>query len=346
MLDQIVFRLFIIFLTVAAPTTALALFVDQFTNRNTPVADSLEILNSQMRSLISHSIEAANTSAYKCNERYSSNSDQSRDFLFAAFRRGLLDFPIDDFAESNKHVAKKQTLFKDSIFQGVYSSSILNILSGKILDTEAVINMDGRQVTTKKLARFLDDGFRLYKRQMTTHQPSVAQTEKQSFAEAEKFVNGTGVLSYAEHAASMAGYRFWVDLCGPSTAEGRCFPEKLVTCDMNTGKWELSKDFIFDFSDYVDDSWDEGINCSMYAADISFSITKNIQKVTGNKHLPCPVDPVKCFELSSTRSKKYLSPVCTNVAERIKKALPAGLFTDYTYKLNVPKAPADSTGKK
>ncbi len=321
-----------------------ALFVDQFTNRNTPIGDSVEILNSQMQNLINHSLDAANNGTYKCNEPFKSNSDKAGDFLFAALRRQILDYPFDHFAEINKQVAKKQTLFKDSIFVNVYSAPSLFNLGGKMLDTQDVINIAGHQVTTKKLARFLEDGFKLYKRQMATHQNGIEQTEKRSLSNAEKFVDGLGIISYADHAASMAGYRFWLDLCGPSTIDGRCSPEKFISCNQQTGQWIASAEF--KFSDYIDDSWDEGINCSMYAADISHPLTKNIQKVTGNNHLPCPVDPVKCFELSSSKSKKYLSPICTSVADKVKQALPAGLFTDYTYKPNAIKANSDSSGKK
>lgn len=325
-------RLLILFILTVLVRPSHALFVDQFTNREKPVTDSVEILNRQMRSVIRHSLDAANMSSFKCFERYKSNSDQSRNYLFAAFRRVLLDFPIDVHAESNKRVARKQTLFKDSIYSGVYSSPV-KLIGGKMLDTEEVINIDGHQVTTKKLSRFLDDGFRLYERQMATHLQGLAQTERRSLAEVEKFMNGPGVLSYAEHAASMAGYRFWVDLCGPSITEGRCLPGRLISCNEVTGNWETSKAFSFDFGDYVDDSWDEGINCSLYSVDVGASIVANIQKVSKNKQAPCPVDPKKCADLKLAKSKKYLSPVCLEAAERVLNNQPLNKGQQINYTL-------------
>lgn len=308
-----------------------ALFVDQFTHRDKVVADSVEHLNDQMRSLISLALDEANDGEYKCYEKNKSRSDKSRDVLFKSLRRGLLDFHLDDFAETSKLIEKKQTLFKDSIFADVYSWPSLYKLGGKMIDTEEVINVDGHQITTKKLARFLGDGFRLYKDQMTTHLKGIEPTERRSLEAVTQHVKGSGILSFADHAAAMAGVRFWLDLCGPSVQEGRCLPGNLISCDERTGKWESSKVFKFDFGNYIDDSWDEGINCSLYSADISSLIVKNIQKVTGKKDFPCPMDPVKCQALSQSPSKKYLSPICANVLEKTGKSSPSGSFTDYTY---------------
>lgn len=307
-----------------------AAFVDQFTNRKIQVADSSELLNSQMIVKIGRSLDVANHQGFLCNDKQESIVQKSREILYIALRNELLNSPMDEFAESNKSVSKLQTPFKDSIYQGLYSRLWINDLGGKALGTEPVINVDGRLITIQKLARFLKDGNALYQIQSNEIYDGVEQAEKKSFEDSKKFLATTGVFSYAEHSAKMTGYRFWTDLCGSSTAPDRCVPGSLISCDKSTGKWILGK--TFNFKEYINDSWDEAINCSMYSADFSLGITKKIQKLTGDKQLPCPVDPVKCYELSYTSSKKYLSPVCTEVAERLKKGLPGGIFTDYTYK--------------
>lgn len=84
----------------------------------------------------------------------------------------------------------------------------------------------------------------------------------------------TGVMSYGDMVAEFNGMRFWnhvlakkADILGVNLGP-------YVKCENNN--WIKIKPI--DFSDYVDDAWDEGINCSKFRTDKMLTMVKESVK--------------------------------------------------------------------
>jgi len=78
----------------------------------------------------------------------------------------------------------------------------------------------------------------------------------------------TGVLAYADLAASYSGFRFWHDLL--HTEDARSYVQ-----------WdEADRRFVqvrtFAFADYVTDAWDESVNRSAFARGLAAQVATRI----------------------------------------------------------------------
>lgn len=117
-------------------------------------------------------------------------------------------------------------------------------------------------------------------------------------------LHNTGVKSYGDISANWAGFQFWSELL-----DG---PKPYFTCKNN--KLTLQRDF--DIKNYIDESWNESINCSSYATDEDArTVAKNLAQL----NLKCPVNRETCQKLSQKYlaispevQKRILSPLCLN----------------------------------
>jgi hypothetical protein len=111
----------------------------------------------------------------------------------------------------------------------------------------------------------------------------------------------TGVLSYADLAASYAGYRYWRDLLsldGPGAYVGR---------DARSGQYVQRRRVTF--ADYVTDAWDEAINCSAFLP----AAARDVRIALGRRGLQCPV--TDCRTLAALPSAAlYVNPACRSAA--------------------------------
>jgi hypothetical protein len=96
------------------------------------------------------------------------------------------------------------------------------------------------------------------------------------------------VYSYADLAANIDGFYFWQNM----TRGVKPF----IVC--RQGQW--IQEVGFNWKKYVNDAWDEGINCSDYDASIKEGVLKNIRTVLsakGYKAKKCPLFSEKCVSL-------------------------------------------------
>jgi hypothetical protein len=121
-------------------------------------------------------------------------------------------------------------------------------------------------------------------------------------------LGGTGVKSYGDMSANYGGYLFWKDLLDSKDSYIQCGSDGVLR--------QVTK---VDVKRYVDDAWDEAINCSSFSRpDIAQKIVTNIKRVSNG--MDCPVEPDKCTDL--IKSGKYppeiaqyiIHPNCRNLA--------------------------------
>lgn len=123
-------------------------------------------------------------------------------------------------------------------------------------------------------------------------------------------VLATGVFSYADLSANFNGMRFWNhvlqkqdDILGREFNRG-----PLVTCVDN--KWKLSDVHTIDFSNYVDPSFDESINCSKFA---NKSGAEKFKTAINNLGFSgCPLDTKKVKALKDKYAPSGISQFIIN----------------------------------
>ena len=74
--------------------------------------------------------------------------------------------------------------------------------------------------------------------------------------------------------------------------------------------WKITRRF--DAGDYLDGTWDEGVNCNSYASpELEEKIADRIQLIDPN--FQCPLEPTECLEAQDKYgryAKKILHPKC------------------------------------
>lgn len=126
----------------------------------------------------------------------------------------------------------------------------------------------------------------------------------------------SGVYSYADLAANYDGMKFWKQL---TTGENPYF-----AC--RNGEWRRTREF--NWSEYVSDAWDEGINCNRYSSGtVRESVAtriKEVQSAAGKTVLTCPVEPEKCISLRARYgdvAEKVMSPECNSARRLINEQM-------------------------
>lgn len=119
----------------------------------------------------------------------------------------------------------------------------------------------------------------------------------------------TGVKSYGDMAANFEGYQFWAQLTSGSNPYFRC----------SNHKWKMRR--AFHWTEYVSDSWDEGINCNEYKTKhMQATVDYRVRKLAARHRWPasrCPVTPSSCSALAlryGDISETLLHPDCLKAA--------------------------------
>lgn len=206
-------------------------------------------------------------------------------------------------------------------------------LYGEAWGVEASFNLNGHVVGIDKLHQFGNYGFQVFEEAFLKKGGNFRKGLDFN-NELEDYVYGinfSGVKSYGDMAANFSGMQFYMNLLHGDN--------KYLSCNQSTGKYKVERDF--DWADYVNDSWDEGINCSkFYKANYPYSKWKNkeqdenviqeqsflssfsdndyislagsnYKKRLKGKQMSCPDNLNKCKELGKLKCASfYLSPDC------------------------------------
>jgi len=130
-----------------------------------------------------------------------------------------------------------------------------------------VMKIGRRNIGVDKLGHFLVEGWGFYKRAYLREDASVRKAvEWGKFTERTYFgKTTTGVYSHADLVANYNGMRFWNQLFlfskDPVANTSPSYISKpMLKC--HEGQWELNSKF--NFRRFVDNSWDESLNCNEY----------------------------------------------------------------------------------
>ncbi|HAZ14474.1 MAG: hypothetical protein A2X86_00255 [Bdellovibrionales bacterium GWA2_49_15] len=268
---------------------SLASEVDNFTGRDEPLRDATEVINQAAN----HFLDEAVTSANKRG-----TCDRQR--LYRAIKLRFRDRYQDkfcDYVHTSSEVPRRGTRIKESIY--AEASAINSLIMGGlgvIYDSNApVLNMHNVQIGGDKFEHFFGMGFYYFRRHYLQKQP--IETVLDFGMSTETGILGrymTGVISYADLAANFKGMHFWNHLL----REGEdvlTFEQKLgpyIRCEQ--GHWKRVHEV--DLSLYIDNAWDEAINCSLFSTkEFLIRVQKRLSRLPQQA---CPISPESLNDLS------------------------------------------------
>lgn len=251
---------------------ALATEVDNFTNRDIPLNDSRETLNEKMNLHIAEALVSANKLNCATNEEdvaerfYSSLDKKIGGFFWAKYEKDV---------DADSYIDKRHFKKNESVYRGV------SVTGGVVLSLAklgSVVNVGGNLVGTDKLGHFCGIG-KVYFDKIRTRKGTLKEVLRYGEQSEETFFGlaTTGIYSYGDLVSNYEGLRFWQSLFAGEHPYLRCMDGK------------LAQTRAFDWLDYVNDAWDESLNCSRFRTEeIKEKVYKEI------RHDPkCPVMPLR-----------------------------------------------------
>lgn len=287
--------------SLAAP--AMADEADNFTCRGRLKSDALAPLDGWINARINDALAAANAPGRKacdagCLERL------LQDRVGKSQLKGWTLVPGSDFVEwakSAQAIERCHLKFSDTIYGARrYDQPWRFVYLHRIIFVLDSIQLSGRVVGLDKLDHFVREGLDHWKRTQAgaTIAESMAReigTPGKHLQWTEYGVKGaslTGVFAYADLAAGYFGYRFWQRLLTLDAPDG------YVGRDAS-GTYVLRRPFTF--ADYVNDAWDESINCSTFTP----ALDKEVSAALEQRHMPCRPTPALA---ALPDAKLYVNP--------------------------------------
>lgn len=155
-----------------------------------------------------------------------------------------------------------------------------------------VININGHHIGVDKLSHFMTEGYDYYKAWKKSGKIEDALAIGKEEEEGGYGLSATGIKSYADMAANYHGFLFWKSL-----TEG---DNPYIVCE--NGKWAKRRPFRW--SEFVNASFDESINCNEYKTrQMQQKVDDRTKRIVSARHplatvFNCPLDPAACGDLS------------------------------------------------
>lgn len=279
------------FLVLVMPALAHAKECDNFTNRFRPVRDALEAVDLHTNQIIDEALKNANKGQKSCD----------RQRLYSKLESKLTATPIgqiESWAEGAKELDRLQDDQNgpDSIYAKI-SFFHYPLMTFGIANS---VRLNGHVIGIDKLGHFMSEGHGYYLR-ITAKNGSWEKAVRWGVYTEEGYfgLGVSGVKSFGDLAANYSGAHFWLSILDGNDPYFEC----------QNGKFEKIRTFTW--ADYVNDSWDEGINCSQF----SNHVTRVVGDALAAKNMTCPVRGTEeiCAGLSQLPDARYyVSPVCLN----------------------------------
>jgi hypothetical protein len=297
--------LFIFSSTILLSFSSLALEVDNFTQRYQSLPDSNSVLSAEMNRRLQIAVDTANDKNVPCDQ---TGKKKVRDIFYGKNAGSGFFFmigKIEAFAEDSDTVAKHSSTIANSVYSKDYNPNF----SFRHSPLSSSININGHYIGTDKLGHFIDQGHDSYAEVRNVSTAYALKAEKHE----EKGIYGgtsSGVISYGDLSANYSGIKFWENFSNGPNPYLKCV----------NSQWTLARSF--NFADYVNDSWDEAINCSEFPdPKQQAGFLKNLkaleEKSGGQKKFTCPVDESACAKLRGVIPDNYasyfISPKCMKI---------------------------------
>jgi len=172
---------------------------------------------------------------------------------------------------------------KESIYRGL---TFVKVPTTVLAPT---IRIENLFIGSDKFGHFVTEGHVYFKR-FVLEKRSLIDTLSYG-VETEGGIYGlksSGVYTFADLVANFHGLRFWMHLLG---TEKDILTDKKVPgmFECRDDRWVRTRSF--DWKNYLDEAWDEGVNCSAFASQrIATRVYENIQELNKNweMKLDCP----------------------------------------------------------
>ncbi|HAZ11263.1 MAG TPA: hypothetical protein DCY86_00605 [Bdellovibrionales bacterium] len=267
--------------------SSLAAEIDNFQFRYNPLKDEKNTINAWANQEFQNALRTANRSSKPCNEKA----------LFKSLKRSFKNHYTDRFTRKlykGKGLVSRKIPFKHSIYRDFDGGdSIVIGIMAKVYDSASpVVNYNGHQIGTDKFEHFFGRG-RAYYDMIHKEGKSVLDALNFGLSSEENFLGAvmTGIMSYADLAANFKGLFFWnhILMKYPDPLEFEKPSGPYVIC--SRGRWVQNTSI--DFSIYIDDSWDEAVNCSKFRtkelAEKVFKVQLSYEQLDPAHKYTCPV---------------------------------------------------------
>jgi len=291
------------------PAPALADEADNFTCRALLKRDSRAALDALMNARIQEAIDRSN---------HHRRGACGADCLFRELRKGIggsVPEPVtlipharfERWIRDQTGVDRCHLKFSETIYGAhPYNLPWLLPLYGRIVFVADSILLSGHVVGIDKISHFIREG-RDFWRDVTEYHRDIASVLREDLGPPRwqlgwnefglKGMSLTGVLSYADLAASYFGFRFWTDLF----SLGR--PESFVAVDPSIQRFTQIRPFTF--ADYVNEAWDEGVNYSVLAPELDKEVAAALERRSLSRSIAA------CRSLASLPDAHlYVNPAC------------------------------------
>jgi hypothetical protein len=306
---RVAFSITLTAVVLGGPSPASADETDNFTCRRWLLSDATTTLDGLMNAAIQEALARANRAeGPPCDAVCLMHHLQ--DVVGANDRHPLTGIPhaqVARMAARHPNVDRCHLEFKGSIYGArPYHRAWLLPFTGRAIWLADSIRLSGRIVGIDKINHFIREG-RAHWRAVERSGDGIAAvmarergTPARRWQMSEQGLKGlslTGVFAWGDLAASYSGFHFWGDLLSMER------PDAFITRDHATARFVQRR--AFTFVDYVNNAWDEGINCSTFRP----SQKREVAAALGRLGMRCPV--TECRSLADLPDAAlYVNPVC------------------------------------
>lgn len=288
------------FLLLLLPVLSFASEGDAFSARlYKDYPDMEEKLNHEVNKRMQHALMVANKKKHSCEPSIAMKA-MKKEFLRPIV--GIFEYwsTHNDILQGH-YIKLNQSIYKDLKLKENFPVHL-----GK-LGMATFYNINGTLVASDKFGHFFDEGHTYFD---IVHNQGLtivdAMNKGISLEEGIYGYERSQVFSYADLVANRAGYEYWNSLLNDK--EG----DNYIGCKNN--RFFLRK--VFAFSKYVDDGWDEAVNCNKYASksveDRVAKVITELESKSGLK-LACPISRNKCdFLVKKYQAERefLITPLC------------------------------------
>lgn len=323
--------------------------IDSVTPRTVALEDGVDMLNKITNSRLQEGVEQANEKQLDDIEATEPAAFCDEELLYDSLRKAIFQSRSSAVSSLKGYALDKQlrvmldrfayalplelSIMKDWTYPDGYSVKLKGLSS--------IMNTSGHLIGIDKLGHFFAEGWSYFDRAYLDGEGIGeamawgAEKERGSFG-----YTTTGIFSYADLVANFGGMRFWnrILLKNPDPlrdSSETAFNKAYVKCEfkfiktiayLHQHRWNFKKFKLikawqikrrFDLRDYLDGTWDEGVNCNAYAStDLEEKIANRIQQV--DPGFKCPVKPLACLAAQDKYgryAKKLLHPSCLGYSD-------------------------------